>query len=534
MAEETIVFARKASGLVREMSWFDVLLITIAGPAASGMTYYAVKQPGIYPGGNMVLAFLLGGLLWLLPILLIAVYASSFPRSGAMYVVISRATHPLLGFLPNWLWVISTGFSVGFLNYIMMNILASCLQVAGEISDSSSLLNAGTWLTGDYHRLYIALIATGVVWYFELLGMDRLKWFIRVLVYVPLIMTVVALIILAVSDGAKAFNDIYGAGTYQKINLAAQQQGIGDAMLSLWGGVGGMLVAVFWAYTALESISFVGSEVKTPRTAFMRGMSIGFGAVMVLYMLNAWLPTLSFGADFVRNYSYLYNTSDETYAALQAAMGGATPPIPSIPFYAAIDGGVAWLSILLGVGFMLWFLNTSVIIWMASVRGLFAMAFDRQLPLSLCRVSKKGVPTTATHLIGVVSIIGCFIGLGDALGTSSAGVMLAILDWTGMFFIWVVGLAGVFLPYTRPDLFEKSTFQQRWFGIPAMSILGAISLLIGFYMILYVGLELATTYSQIGMAAVVTVGFALVAYMYGRNRREGIDPNQIFAQIPPS
>jgi basic amino acid/polyamine antiporter, APA family len=534
MAEETVVFARKASGLVREMSWFDVLLITIAGPAASGMTYYAVRIPGQYPGGNTVLAFFIGGLIWLLPVMLIAIYASSFPRSGAMYVVISRATHPFLGFLPNWLWVISTGFSVGFLNYIMMNILASCLQVAGEISNSSSLMNAGEWLTGNYNRLYVALIVTVVVWLLELQGLDRLKWFIRIVVYVPLIMTIVALLLMAVTDGPKAWNDIYGAGVYQKINLAAQQQGIADATMSLWGGIGGMLLAVFWAYTALESISFVGSEVKTPRTAFMRGMSIGFASVMVLYMLNAWLPTVCFGTDFVRNYSYLYNTSDASYAALQTAMGGATPPIPSIPFYAAIAGGMSWLSVLLGIGFMLWFLNTSVIIWMASVRGLFAMSFDRQLPLSLCNVSKKGVPSTATHLIGVVSLIGCFIGLGDALGNAASSNMLAILDWTGMFFIWCVGLAGVFLPYTRPDLFEKSTFQSKWGGIPVMTIMGVAVLLIGWYMILMVGLELSTTYSQIGMAAVVSVGFILVAYMYNKNRREGIDPNQIYMQIPPS
>ena len=168
MAEETVVFARKASGLVREMSWFDVLLITIAGPAASGMTYYAVKQPGIYPGGNMVLSFLLGGLLWFLPVFLIAIYASSFPRSGAMYVVISRATHPLLGFLPNWLWFISVGFSVGFLNYIMFNILASCLQVAGQVGDSQSMTDAGEWMTGNYERLYLALAATIIIWFFPL------------------------------------------------------------------------------------------------------------------------------------------------------------------------------------------------------------------------------------------------------------------------------------------------------------------------------------------------------------------------------
>ena len=239
-------------------------------------------------------------------------------------------------------------------------------------------------MTGNYTRLWIALVATVVIWFFELQGMDRLKWFIRVVVYVPLVMTIVALVLMVAADGGKAFNDIYGAGAHAKVLAAAQQQGIGDAMVSTWAGISGMLMAVFCAYTALESISFVGSEVKTPRTAFMRGMSIGLAAVMVLYILNAWLPGVSFGSDFVRDYSYLYNTSDETFAALQAAMGGATPPIPSIPFYAAIDGGMSWLAMLLGVGFMCWFLNTSAIIWMASVRGLFAMSSDRQLPIGLC------------------------------------------------------------------------------------------------------------------------------------------------------
>jgi len=144
------------------------------------------------------------------------------------------------------------------------------------------------------------------------------------------------------------------------------------------------------------------------------------------------------------------------------------------------------------------------------------------------------VPTTATHLIGVVALVGCFIGLGNAVGTASAGVMLAILDWTALFFIWTVGLAGLFLPFTRPDLFEKATFQKKWFGVPAISIIGAIVLGIGFYMILYVGLELTTTYSQIGMAAIIVFGFGLVAYMYAKNRREGIDPTQIYSAIPPS
>jgi len=533
MAEETVVFARKASGLVREMSWWDVLLLTIAGPAASGMTYYAVKVPGTDPGGNMVLAFLLGALLWLFPVILIAIYASSFPRSGAMYVVISRVTHPLLGFLPNWLWIISSGFAVGFLNYIGINLISSALQVAGAISGSSSLVSAGDWFANQWTRLWLSIVLTFVVWGFQLMGLDRLKWFIRIVIYLPLVVTIAAIVIFFVVDGAEAWNSVWGAGTFEGVKAAAVEQGIGDAIMPGWEALGGMMLSVFWAYSALESVSFVGSEVKTPRTSFLRGMTIGIVAVAFLYCMNAWAPGLCFGGEFIRDYSWLYNTSDETYAALEAVMG-TTPPIPSIPFYAGVCAQSTWFAIVLGIGFFFWYYNTSLVIWIGAVRGVFAMAFDRQLPLGLCAVSKRGTPTNATHFIGFVGLLGCFIGLGDAQGAEVGAVMLAILDFTALFFIWPVGLAAMFLPYTRPDLYEKCTFQYSWGGIPVITILGVIVSLIGWWTVFMVGRWLELFYSQVILAGFITIGFGLVAWMYARNRKEGIDPNQIFAQIPPS
>jgi amino acid transporter len=288
-----------------------------------------------------------------------------------------------------------------------------------------------------------------------------------------------------------------------------------------------MLLWVFWAFSGVEAISFVGSEVKTPRTSFMRGLTIGFFAICLLYVIMAWAPGFTFGSDFIRDYSYLFNTSDASYEALKAAMG-TTPVIPSIPFYAGVCGGSTWLAIILGCGFFFWYYNTAMIMYTAAVRGLFAMAFDRQLPMSWCAVSKAGAPTTAAGLLG------CFLGYGDAHGTDTAAIAMAILDWTALFFLWPVGLAAVFLPYTRPDLYEKTTFQKNWFGIPAVSILGVIVLGIGWWTVFMVGLELTELYSQIGLAALIALGFALVAMMYGRNRKQGIDPNKIFAQIPPA
>ena len=534
MAEETVVFARKASGLVREMSPLDVLLLVIAGPAASGMTYYAVKQPGIYPGGNMPLAFLIGGLLWLFPVILIAVYASSFPRSGAMYVVISRATHPLIGFLPMWLWIVNAGMTAGFFCYIGLNLISASLQVGGYVAGSSGMVSAGDWLGGDITRLWIGLILAVIVWGLQLMGLDRLKWFIRGVIILPLIITIIVLIGMFVMDGNAAFNEVFGAGTVEKIKAAAEAQGIGDAMMSGGQALGGMLLAVFWAYTALEATSFIGSEVKSPRTSFMRGMGLGFTLVVIIYVLNAWGPVVSFGGDLIRDYSWLYNTSNETYAALQEAMGGITPPIVSMPMYAGIVFQSAWLAIVFGIGYFCWYINTALICWLGGVRALFAMAFDRQLPLWLCNVSKRGIPQNATHVIAIVALASVFLGYADAQGAGLAGIVLAVLDFCGLFFLWTVGLAGIFLPYIRPDMFEKSTFQYKIAGIPWMAILGVITLGIGWWAMFMVGVELATTWSQIAMAVTIVIGFVLVAIMYDRNRKEGIDPNQIFASIPPA
>jgi len=51
---------------------------------------------------------------------------------------------------------------------------------------------------------------------------------------------------------------------------------------------------------------------------------------------------------------------------------------------------------------------------------------------------------------------------------------------------------------------------------------------------LTVGLELTDIWSQIGVAVFILIGLLVVAWMYRRNRKEGIDPTKIFTEIPPA
>jgi amino acid transporter len=116
-------------------------------------------------------------------VLILAILSASFPRSGSLYVVISRVLHPILGFIPKWSYVIGGGASlaVGFLNYLGLIPLASSIQIAGIVSKNASLVALGEGLADPWTRLWIALAITVVMWILELLGIDKLKWVLRVL-----------------------------------------------------------------------------------------------------------------------------------------------------------------------------------------------------------------------------------------------------------------------------------------------------------------------------------------------------------------
>jgi amino acid transporter len=343
---------------------------------------------------------------------------------------------------------------------------------------------------------------------------------------------VVALALLFAVDGQTAFDELYGSGAAAAVTAAAQAAGVEDAMMSAWDAMTGVLLSVLWAYSALEVTSFVGSEVKTPRTSFIRGLIGGAVAVGIIYTVNAWASGFSFGSDFIRDYAYLWYTDDTTYAALETAMG-QTPPQPTMPFYAGINGGNAWLAIFLGFCYFFWFANTSLLIWLAGVRGIFSMAFDRQLPLALAKVGGSGNPTNANHFLAIFAFIGVLMAYGDSIGAEWAVETLALLDFGALFFIWPMGLAAIFLPYLRPDLFEKSTFQYTLGGVPVITIIGVVSFVVGWGMMGVVG-QYMVFWSTMATALMLAIGFMLVAYMYNKNRKEGIDPNKIFAEIPPA
>ncbi|MEZ0394106.1 MAG: hypothetical protein ABWK00_03570 [Desulfurococcaceae archaeon] len=80
---EEVVFVRRASGLVRELEWYDVMLWALSASAGSGLTYYAVTILGDLScyGGSLVLAFFLAGLLFL-PLVIACAFVAQLASEG--------------------------------------------------------------------------------------------------------------------------------------------------------------------------------------------------------------------------------------------------------------------------------------------------------------------------------------------------------------------------------------------------------------------------------------------------------------------
>jgi basic amino acid/polyamine antiporter, APA family len=91
------IFVRQATGLVRELSWFDTFIMVFAIlNVPLGLSEVAAFATGAsaYPAANMPLAFILSAPATLTLGMVYALFTAAMPRSGGDYVWASRVLHP--------------------------------------------------------------------------------------------------------------------------------------------------------------------------------------------------------------------------------------------------------------------------------------------------------------------------------------------------------------------------------------------------------------------------------------------------------
>src|SRR3954454_11169783 len=141
------LFVRQSTGLVREASALDALIYNAVFSAPVGATlawgvFFALSA---FPGADLVVATIISFFLNIPVLIMMALMASSMPRTGGDYVWVSRILSPPLATVSNFGAAFSALIGATFwARYFPVFALGPTLATLGVIFDKPRLVDWGT------------------------------------------------------------------------------------------------------------------------------------------------------------------------------------------------------------------------------------------------------------------------------------------------------------------------------------------------------------------------------------------------------
>ena len=565
MAEKTL-FARKATGLVREIGFITAVILAIANVVGLGWqkrVFMSIGAESVLPSEYflgihpMIMAFFLVGILMLLSIYTFAILSAAMPRSGGGYVFMSRIINPGFGFVATIVEFWAVAVSYGLICTAVFEAAAIFAGLAG--ADVGFLMQP----------LPLALAGIVVLGIFSAIGClgTRLTGLVlHVIFWIPaaiLVLVYGAFLIATPTNmelGVQAIAEGHTAIEYTQAALAQGMMSSG----SYWSAV---LVAAgfaYWAYIGYAAATFVAGEVKEASRSLPKAIFISGIAIMLLYMTISWvlvragsmIGRVPEGWSFIDAIGFLYAGAGSFADAGLPVIGGWMPTFAGIVVFGQMGVAVGRLFGLLLMAFAaLWVANDIPPFLLSCSRMLFAMGFDRILPEWVADINERWhSPVNAIIVCSVLALVGCVAEANlfgpDGLNIGilhapfgqpfvAAGGMVMLTDlWDALFFSGVA-LACALFPTRMPEVFERSPWRQSktvvqvlgWVALAA-NILLALDLIfhpkaIGFGPGNWASLSFWTT--------VALIVISVIVYYWGRARarRVGADLTTIFAEIPP-
>src|SRR5437588_2028825 len=102
------VFVRQSSGLIREFSLLDVVIINVVGVNAPfGIILTLAAVTSIWPQVDLTWLTIFGGIASAATVITYGLMSAAMPRSGGDYVFVGRSLWPWFGFAANWMMTFS-------------------------------------------------------------------------------------------------------------------------------------------------------------------------------------------------------------------------------------------------------------------------------------------------------------------------------------------------------------------------------------------------------------------------------------------
>jgi amino acid transporter len=534
------LFVRHSTGLVREASAFDAMVFNAVFSAPVGATlawgvFFALSA---FPGADLVTATGLSFLLNIPVVIMMALLASSMPRTGGDYVWVSRILSPPLATVSNFGAAFSAMIGATFwARYFPVFALGPILVTLGVFFDNQTMVDWGTnfqekdlWIfLGGFSM--IALMTAILI-----AGTKKTLRFQNVFWVIASIGTFIAFIVLLLGK-TSVFRDNFnemaakfgGTGdTYQKV-IDAGRDTIETSPKPLrrdatFPAIFVIMVFMMWNWWSV----YLAGELKSAanRTRHIKIMMTALAWDVVFITIGALLIYKVAGYDFM--------------SAVNGA-GGEANPIPGGPWYhflAALTANVEVLTIVIVGSFLFWSLPAMVGNTFMPVRTVFAWAFDRLLPAKLADVNER-THSPIPAILTVMALVTAMLIWSITATTFQTWLALGVL--AGVVCVWIVSVAAFVFPDRRPDLYRASPANVTWLGIPVLKIVAPLSFLVMTFLVYltleYPALAIGTSdhwwYVPAFMGGVTVFGLAVYYIAKYVRRAQGINVDLVYKELPP-
>ena len=530
---EKRIFLRKASGLIRTASETDTYIYNLGvvsiGLGVGSMLYYG---PAFYPQGDLVWACIIAGFAMALISFGFITWTVTLPRSGGIYVFGSRILPPALALTMSLVEITAWLFYCAIAAYwIVILALAPMFSGLSLLTGNQTFLTISTTMLEPWATFLIGavilLISQVVLSYGMRFYLTVNKW-VFVLAMASTILLIVTLAMSTREQFVANLNTLVGPSlgvpdAYNAIIASGKEKGWGEPGFDLWQTI----LVSNWPFLPLIGAAFsiaIGGEIKSVKRSQTIGMLGAVFTATVAFVITVWLAHKVFGFEFLG--TAVFNT-------LSGEGGLTTPTDPSIALLTGILTQSPLITILTSLGLALWMWMWIPAMHTFGVRAVVAWSFDRVAPAPLATISEKyHTPIVAITVTTIVNLI--FMALFVFTPWFSKIVILieaAVLAWS------VVLAAGIFFPYLRPELYEKSPIAGKTiFGLPIMTVacfLGFVAAQFYFWTLFFDPNAAGHEPTQVAIVAgVFALGLVFYYVMKLIRRSQGYDVTLAFKEIP--
>ena len=524
------VFLRKSSGLVKAAGFWDVFIYN-AGliSIGIGVAYTQKFGPAYYPNASITTATILAALLMVFVVLGFWAWSTAIPRSGGIYVFLTRSQSPAFGFALSFVECISWLFYVAIASTLMVTvgIVPLIALLIGPNAQSIEIVSSSVG------QLTIGSI---IIWLAVLLLSSGTKKYLlyQRIIFVFAVIGTVALLITISSENALSifqvnFNNLFskfGSNPYQDVIAAAKNLGWKETTTYFLSNSISLLV---WPFLPLIGSAFsiaLGGEIRKSSKNQMLGMMGALIFSTIIFVLIAIFGESAIGTNFQGAIGFNFDNAVPGEPAM------STPFAPYFPYLAGLATNSTVLRLLICLGFISW-----VWFWIPGVlayteRAFLAWALDRAAPSCLAKLHPKfSTPYIAIITGGIIAQTFLFLILYTNFFATLVFILAAAIAW------FITLIFGVVFPYSSPELFNFTPMaNKKLFGLPVMSVVclfGAIALAIVVYLLWNDPIAAGHSPKSIAVVSITfIIGFLFHLVLRKIRKRQGIDISLAYKEIP--